>query len=105
MAITCYACTGTRAIKAFATDLAQAAADGLQFNETQSGLKADTPIDIYIYASTDDLQEAILYEPSWTGGQAFPDQDIVILGISPNLISNGGRMPSSMSLRMCLSVI
>ena len=67
----------------FAIDLAKAAYDGLQFNETQSGLKADAPIDIYIYADTDDLKEAILYEPSWTGGQAFPEQDIVILGISP----------------------
>jgi hypothetical protein len=66
----------------FATDLAKAAYNGLQFNETQSGLKADAPIDIYIYASTDDLKEAILYEPSWTGGQAYPDQDIVILGIA-----------------------
>ncbi len=66
----------------FAIDLAKAAYNGLQFNETQSGLKADAPIDIYIYASTDDLKDAILYEPSWTGGQAFPDQDIVILGIS-----------------------
>lgn len=66
----------------FATDLANAAASGLQFNETQSGLKAEAPIDIYVYASTDDLKEAILYEPSWTGGQAFPDQNIVILGIS-----------------------
>jgi hypothetical protein len=69
--------------QAFAADLAQAAADGLVFNETQSGLKAEEPIDLYIYASTDDLKEAILYEPSWTGGQAFPDQNIVILGISP----------------------
>src|SRR5512145_2377437 len=68
--------------QAFATELAQAAADGLKFNETQSGLKADAPIDIYIYADTYDLQEAILYEPSWTGGQAFSDQNIVILGIS-----------------------
>ncbi len=68
----------------FAIDLAKAAYNGLQFNETNSGLKADTPIDIYIYASTDDLKEAILYEPSWTGGQAFPDQNIVILGISPS---------------------
>ena len=68
--------------QAFATELAQAAYDGLQFNETQSGLQAEAPIDIYIYADTYDLQEAILYEPSWTGGQAFPDQDIVILGIS-----------------------
>ena len=66
----------------FAIDLAKAAYNGLQFNETQSGLKADEPIDIYIYADTDDLREAVLYEPSWTGGQAFPDQDIVILGIS-----------------------
>jgi hypothetical protein len=66
----------------FAADLAKAAYDGLQFNETHSGLKADAPVDIYIYANTDDLQEAILYEPSWTGGQAFPDYDIVILGIS-----------------------
>ena len=68
----------------FAADLAKAAYDGLLFNETHSGLKAEAPIDIYIYASTDDLKEAILYEPSWTGGQAFPVQNIVILGISPS---------------------
>src|SRR5215211_6660642 len=68
--------------QAFATDLAQAAYNGLQFNETQSWLKAEAPIDIYVYASTHDLKEAILYEPSWTGGEAFPDQNIVILGIS-----------------------
>jgi len=67
----------------FAIDLAKAAYNGLQFNEDNAGLKADAPIDIYIYASTEDLQEAILYEPAWTGGQAFPDQNIVILGISP----------------------
>jgi hypothetical protein len=68
---------------AFANDLSQAALNGLQFNERQSGLKAESPVDLYVYASTDDLKEAILYEPSWTGGQAFPDQNIVILGISP----------------------
>lgn len=67
---------------AFAVDLADAAHDGLYFNETQSGLKAEKPIDLYIYANTDDLKDAILYEPSWTGGQAFPEQNIVILGIS-----------------------
>ncbi len=73
----------------FAKELAKAASDGLQFNETQSGLKADAPIDIYVYASTDDMQEAILYEPSWTGGQAFPEQDIVILGISQSELEWG----------------
>ncbi|HET6594957.1 MAG TPA: peptidase MA family metallohydrolase [Anaerolineales bacterium] len=67
----------------FSEDLANAAKNGLLFNETRSGLEAETPIDLYIYASNDDLKEAILYEPSWTGGQAFPEQNIVIIGISP----------------------
>ena len=66
----------------FAIDLAKAAYSGLQFNETNSGLKAEAPIDIYIYADANDLKDAVLYEPSWIGGRAFPDQDIVILGIS-----------------------
>jgi len=68
--------------QAFAQDLLTAAENGLKFNETNSGLTAQSPIDLYIYSSTNDLKDAILFEPSWTGGQAFPDQDIVILGIS-----------------------
>lgn len=68
--------------QAFAEDLLTAAKNGLEFNKTKSGLIAQSPIDLYIYASTNDLKDAILYEPSWTGGQAFPDHDIVIIGIS-----------------------
>ena len=66
----------------FAQDLLNAAQGGLDFNQAKSGLTAESPIDIYIYANTNDMKDAILYEPSWTGGQAFPDHDIVILGIS-----------------------
>jgi hypothetical protein len=75
--------------QAFINTLSQAAADGLKFNETQSGLKADAPIDLYIYANTADMQDAILYEPSWTGGQAFPEENIVIIGISPDEVDWG----------------
>jgi len=67
----------------FAQTLLAAALAGLAFNESQSGLTADAPIDIYIYANTGDMKDAVLYEPSWTGGLAFPEQDIVILGIPP----------------------
>jgi len=35
-----------------------------------------------MYPNYDDLKDAILYEPSWTGGQAFSDQNIVIMGTS-----------------------
>ena len=75
--------------RAFAGDLANAASAGLSFNDEQAGLKAEAPIDIYIYANTDDLKEAILYEPSWIGGGAFPDQNIVILGISQDDLAWG----------------
>ncbi|GAB4444913.1 MAG: hypothetical protein OHK0041_01690 [Anaerolineales bacterium] len=75
--------------QAFAQQLLDAAKAGLDFNRTKAGLTAETPIDIYIYASTNDLRDAILYEPSWTGGQAFPDHDIVILGISQSELDWG----------------
>jgi len=68
----------------FARDLLTTAQHGLERNASQAGLIADTPIDLYIYANTDDMRQAILYEPSWTGGMAFPEHNIVIIGISPN---------------------
>ena len=70
--------------QSFAQELLDAAQSGLDFNRTKSGLAAEAPIDLYIFANTNDLKDAILYEPSWTGGQAFPDHDIVIIGISKN---------------------
>ncbi len=73
----------------FIDTLSQAAANGLKFNEEQSGLKAEAPIDLYIYANTNDLKDAILYEPSWVGGQAYPEQDIVIIGIAPSELDWG----------------
>ena len=66
----------------FAKDLLQAAQSGLEFNRTQSGLTSQSPIDLYIFSNTNDLRDAVFYEPSWTGGQAFSDHNIVIIGIS-----------------------
>lgn len=75
--------------QAFAQDLLNASTGGLEFNKSKSGLTADSPIDLYIFANTNDLKEAILYEPSWTGGQAFPAHDIVIIGISQSELDWG----------------
>jgi hypothetical protein len=74
---------------AFARDLLDAAQNGLEFNKTQSGLTTDEPIDLYIYANTTDMQDAMLYEPSWTGGRAYPDQNIVVIGIAPDELEWG----------------
>lgn len=72
----------------FARKLLEAGQEGLQRLE-KAGLKADSPIDIYVYGSYDDLRDAVLYEPSWTGGQAFPEYSIVIIGISPSNLDWG----------------
>lgn len=68
--------------QAFADDLLNAADAGLARLQNDAGLQPDKPIHLYIYANTEDLKDAILYEPGWTGGLAFPEHDIVILGIS-----------------------
>ena len=69
--------------QAFAQDLLNAALAGLELLKNDAGLQPDQPINLYIYANTTDMQAAILYEPSWTGGMAFPEHNIVIIGISP----------------------
>jgi len=69
--------------QAFAEDLLAAAGTGLARLQTDAGLQPEKPIHLYIYANTEDMKDAILYEPSWTGGMAYPEHDIVIIGISP----------------------
>ena len=66
----------------FGEDLLEAAATGLARLQKDAGLQPEEPIQFYIYANTDDMKDAILYEPSWTGGMAYPEHNIVIIGIS-----------------------
>jgi hypothetical protein len=77
--------------QAFGQDLLDTAYNGLARVETEAGLATDQPIDLYIYADTSDMQDAILYEPSWTGGEAFPEHNIVIIGIAASELSWGRR--------------
>ncbi len=75
--------------QAFAQDLLNTAYNGLSRIEADAGLSTDQPIDLYIYASNQDMKDAILYEPSWTGGEAFPEHNIVIIGIGPSDLTWG----------------
>src|SRR5215208_8337623 len=65
-----------------AQDMLDAGIEGLNRNQEDAGLTTDTPVNIYVYPNYDDLREAILYEPSWVGGQAYAEQNIVIMGTS-----------------------
>ena len=73
----------------FAQQLHDAAAQALVRLSKDVGVSADSPVDIYIYANQTDLLASILYAPSWAGGKAFPESNIVIIGISPDLLDWG----------------
>jgi hypothetical protein len=77
--------------QAFAQDMLAAGVGGLEFNANQSGLKTEVPIDLYVYPDYEDMRDAILYEPSWTGGMAFAEHDIVIMGTSSGADTNWDR--------------
>ena len=65
-----------------AQDMLDAGLEGLDRNREDAGLTADSQVNVYVYPDYDDLRDAILYEPSWVGGQAYSEQNIVIMGTS-----------------------
>jgi hypothetical protein len=75
----------------FGDELHQSAVKSLEDLDRVTGLRTAKPIDLYIYANTNDMRDAVLYEPGWTGGQAYADHNIVIIGISPDQIDWGKR--------------
>jgi hypothetical protein len=44
---------------------------------------------LYIYENTQTMQDAMIFEPSWTGGRAFPNFNTVLIGISKDNIDWG----------------
>jgi hypothetical protein len=75
--------------ESFGRDLHDSATAALTRLSHEVGLRPSKPVDIYIYANTDDLKAAILYEPSWVGGQAYPAHNIIIIGISASNLEWG----------------
>jgi len=73
----------------YGTQLKDAAVKALDRLATDTGIKPDQPIDLYIYSSTQDMQDAVFYEPGWTGGLAFPEYNILIIGIDPGNLEWG----------------
>src|SRR6266498_2912126 len=71
-----------RISKSFAQEMLDAGQEGMDRNKNDAGLTTDSQVNIYVYSNYNDLRDAILYEPSWVGGQAYPEENIVILGTS-----------------------
>jgi hypothetical protein len=73
----------------FANQLMTTAQQALTRLEGSTGAKLVRPIKIYIYASPQDLQGAMIFPAEWTGGVAFPEYSIIAIGIAPNDLAWG----------------
>ena len=67
----------------FADDLLQAGEDALTRLNQMTGVTVEKQVMIFIYASSQAMQEATLFAPDWSGGRAFPWNSTVIIGVSP----------------------
>lgn len=75
----------------FAHELIDAADEALNRLASEVGVALEQPVRIYIYASSGDLRDALVYPQEWTGGVAFPGHGIIALGISPGDLAWGKR--------------
>ena len=56
-----------------------------------TGAYLEKPVNIYIYASAQALQGAMIHPQEWTGGVAFTRYGVIVIGIAPNNLSWGKR--------------
>ena len=73
----------------YASTLKNAAVAALNHLHEDIGMLPDQPVDLYIYSSTQDMRDAVFYEPGWTGGLAYPEYNILIIGIDPSQLTWG----------------
>jgi hypothetical protein len=73
----------------FARELMDTCEEGLARLAQDIGTSPERPINIYIYASTGDLQGAMIFPQEWTGGVAFTAFSTIAIGIPPSELDWG----------------
>lgn len=69
----------------FGAAAASVAGETLPKIQQQIGVDPPAPLDVYIYASVDDLRQAVeLAGRDWLGGQARPELGVVLVAIAPD---------------------
>ncbi len=66
---------------AFGVELMDAVQQALGRVSENSGAELKKPVSLYIYASSNDLQGALIFAQDWTGGVAFTEYGIIAIGI------------------------
>jgi hypothetical protein len=76
---------------AFAREIIDTARQVLTRLAESTGARLKNPINLYIYASPEDLQGAMIFPQEWTGGVAFTRYSTIAIGIAPEKLEWGRR--------------
>jgi hypothetical protein len=68
----------------FAGALMDAVQGALSRLADNTGAELASPVSLYIYANTADLQGSMIFPQDWTGGVAFTEYGIIAIGITPD---------------------
>ncbi|MDP6142002.1 MAG: peptidase MA family metallohydrolase [Dehalococcoidales bacterium] len=75
----------------FAWEIMDAAQKALTRIAQDTGVHLMKPVSLYIYASAQELQEAMVFSQEWTGGLAYTRYGIIAIGIASNNLQWGKR--------------
>src|SRR4030043_559546 len=77
--------------QSFAEELMTACQQALERLFEDTGVHPERPISIFVYASTKDLQGAMIFPREWTGGVAFTEYGLIAIGVPANELDWGKR--------------
>jgi hypothetical protein len=75
--------------QSFADEVMLTIEDALNWLEADTGVSLVEPIEIYLYADSQDLQGSMIFPEEWTGGVAYPTYDRIAIGINPGNLGWG----------------
>lgn len=76
---------------AFGETLLAVAEDALDTLARDTGAALQQDVDVYAYASTEDLHNAMLFPQEWMGGAAFPDYGTLAIEAQPRYLPSAQR--------------
>lgn len=74
-----------------ANELMKASQQAVERLAEDTGVRLEKPVELYIYASSKDLQGSMVFPREWTGGTAFTQHGIIAIGISSQNLDWGRK--------------
>lgn len=76
----------------FGQTLLREANTSLQRLDNELGLPAIEPVALWFYPAASDVRQVIFDVPEWTGGVAYPEYNVTVLGVAPGELDWASRI-------------